>query len=101
MAEAAEIEAMLNNEQFIKEAAQDAFSKFDKDKSGTIDASELEEIMKDLSKDLKIEPPSKKDVQDILKQLDTDGSGKLDVNEFCQFIKLILAITLGALKAAK
>ena len=98
---AEEIEKMLNNEEFIKEAAKDAFNKFDKDKSGELDVNELEEVMKDFSNDVKIDPPTKKDVQDVLKMIDTNKSGKIDLNEFCQFIKLILKVALEAMKQAK
>ena len=89
---------MLNDEEFIKAAAQDAFDKFDKDKSGELDINELETVMKDLSKDLKMDPPSKADVQEVLRRIDTNKSGKIDVNEFCKFIKLILLLALEVIK---
>ena len=95
---AEELEALINNQEALTEISKAAFNKFDADKSGEIDANELEAIMKDMSKDLKIDPPSKDEVKQFLDMLDTDKSGKIDLKEFTQFIKLILQAALETLK---
>ena len=98
---AQEIEALINNEEALLQISKAAFDKFDTDKSGEIDQNELEAVMKDVSKDLKIDPPSKDEVKKFLDMLDTDKSGKVDVKEFSAFIKLILQAALEGLKEAK
>ena len=98
---AEELEALINNDEAIAQISKIAFDKFDTDKSGEIDVNELEAVMKDVSKDLKIDPPSKDEVKQFLDMLDTDKSGKIDVKEFSAFIKLILKAALEALKEQK
>ena len=35
------------------------------------------------------------DVKDMMKELDKDGDGKLDLKEFSEFIRQVLAGTVG------
>ena len=98
---AEELEKLINNEEALKQICQGVFNQFDKDKSGELDTNELEAIMKDVSKDLKIDPPTKDDVQQFLATLDKDKSGKISMDEFSVFLKKILQIALEALKAKK
>ena len=95
------IEQVLNDEAMMKELCKEAFEEVDKDNSGEIDESELESIMKKMSKKMKIDPPTKEDVKDILNSLDSDHSGKLNLEEFSKFMYLILTATLQALKEGK
>ena len=96
-----ELEKIINNEEALKQICQGVFDKFDKDKSGELDANELETIMKDISNDMKVDPPTKDDVQQFLSTLDKDKSGKISMDEFSVFLKKILQIALEALKAKK
>ena len=98
---AEELEKILNDEAAMNAICKEAFEEVDKDKSGEIDESELEAIMKDISKKIKIDPPTKEDVKDILNSLDSDHSGKLSLKEFSKFMHLILSAALQALKEGK
>lgn len=57
--------------------AQNTFNKFDADQSGSIDASELENIISALGADF-----SPKELQQAMLELDGDGNGTLDREEF-------------------
>ena len=92
---------LVNDEAAMDACAKAAFEKVDKDKSGQIDCSELEAVMKDTSKDLKIDPPKPEDIKKFLDMLDTDKSGKLELNEFSKFFKLLLKGIYEALKEQK
>ena len=57
--------------------------------------------MKDLSSDIKVDPPTKDDIQKLLAALDKDKSGKLSIDEFSKFLKMLMQIALDAIKAKK
>lgn len=96
-----EFEKLVNDDAALEACAKAVFEKVDKDKSGQIDCSELEAVMKDASKDLKIDPPKPEDIKKFLDMLDTDKSGKLELNEFSKFFKLMLKAIYDALKEQK
>lgn len=54
-----------------------AFAAFDKDGSGTIDASELKQCLKAMGKH-----PDPLELEELLRQMDTDGNGVIDFEEF-------------------
>ena len=56
---------------------KEAFDMFDKDKSGTISATEITKIMKNFGN-----PVSKKEVERMIAEIDTSGDGELDFEEF-------------------
>merc|ERR1711924_45384 len=56
---------------------REAFAVFDKDNSGTIDASELAEVMKTLGESLTAE-----EIQEMIKEADIDGDGQVSFEEF-------------------
>ena len=60
-----------------KEEIDNAFSLFDKDRSGTIDVNELKDAMKALGIFLR-----KKEVRVVMTKVDKDGSGAIDKDEF-------------------
>jgi Ca2+-binding EF-hand superfamily protein len=88
------IRDILNNESKFTEVARVAFDSVDTDKSGSIDASELEKVMVQIATDMGADPPTKDDVQEVLKHLDTDNSGKIDFNEFKVLIRDVLEAML-------
>ncbi len=51
-----------------------AFKQYDKDKNGSISASELYEVMKKFRGDI-----TKKEVQDLVKKIDKDGNGSINI----------------------
>lgn len=59
---------------------------FDRDRSGTIDVSELRDAMKALGIFLK-----KQEVRDYLQKVDKDGSGSIDRIEFTGLMACILS----------
>ena len=96
-----EFEKLLNDDAALEKCAKAVFEKVDKDKSGQIDCNELEAVMKDTSKDLKIDPPKPEEIKKFLDMLDTDKSGKLELNEFTKFFKLLMKGIYEAMKAEK
>ena len=56
---------------------KESFDMFDKDRSGTISASEILKIMKNFGY-----PLSKQEVDKMIATVDTDGNGELDFEEF-------------------
>ena len=71
-----------------------AFDSVDSDKSGQIDASELEKVMAQIATDMGADPPSKEDVLEVLEHLDTDKSGKISFDEFKVLIRDVLEAML-------
>ncbi|GER49054.1 centrin2 [Striga asiatica] len=57
---------------------KDAFEQFDTDRSGTIDANELNEAMRVLGFE-----SSEEEITRIIAEVDKDGSGTIDFDEFC------------------
>jgi Ca2+-binding EF-hand superfamily protein len=88
------IKDILSNEKKFTEVAKVAFDSVDTDKSGQIDASELEKVMVQIATDMGAEPPSKEDVLEVLEHLDTDKSGKISFDEFKVLIKDVLEAML-------
>jgi Ca2+-binding EF-hand superfamily protein len=84
-----ELKAILADETKFNELAHVGFTKTDTDKSGLIDAAELEAAMKEISTELGIPAPSKEDVSNVMTALDTDKSGKIDFNEFKVFVRKV------------
>lgn len=88
------IKDILENEKKFKEVAKVAFDSVDTDKSGQIDAEELEKIMSQIASDMGAEPPTKEDVKEVLDHLDTDHSGQIDFKEFSVLIRDVLQAML-------
>ena len=84
------IKDILNNDKKFTEIAKVAFDSVDTDKSGTIDAEELEKVMVQIANDMGAEAPTKEDVCEVLEHLDKDRSGKIDFNEFKVLIHDVL-----------
>ena len=88
------IKDILNNEKKFTEVARVAFDSVDTDKSGQIDAVELEKVMVQIANDMGADPPSKDDVMEVLEHLDEDKSGKIDFDEFKVLIRDVLEAML-------
>ncbi len=81
---------ILKSESKFNEVARVAFDSVDTDKSGQIDAEELEKVMTQIALDMGAEPPSKSDVIEVLEHLDSDKSGKISFDEFKVLIRDVL-----------
>ncbi len=88
------IKDILKNDKKFTEVAKVAFDSVDSDKSGTIDANELEKVMVQIANDMGADPPTKEDVLEVMEHLDVDHSGKIDFNEFKVLIKDVLEAML-------
>jgi centrin-1 len=71
--------AKLTKEQ--ESEIREAFSLFDTDNSGTIDASELKVAMKALGFE-----PNDNEIKEMIEEIDKDGSGTIDYNEFFELM---------------
>ena len=88
------IKDILSSDKKFNEVAKVAFDSVDSDKSGQIDASELEKVMAQIATDMGTDPPSKEDVLEVLEHLDTDKSGKISFDEFKVLIRDVLEAML-------
>jgi Ca2+-binding EF-hand superfamily protein len=84
------IKDILNNEKKFNEVAKVAFDSVDTDKSGQIDAEELEKVMSQIASDMGVLPATKEDVIEVLQHLDADNSGKISFDEFKVLIRDVL-----------
>ncbi len=84
------IQSVLNDEVRLNEIIHEAFTKVDKNNDKSIDESELEKIMVQITCDMGAEPPTKEDVKEVMEALDTDRSNSIDEKEFGELIKNIL-----------
>jgi calmodulin len=76
MAETEAVEhAELTQEQIAE--FQEAFSLFDKDKTGTIPTKELGTVLRSLGQN-----PTEEELQETINEIDADGSGDVDFSEF-------------------
>mmetsp|Transcript_91681 Transcript_91681/g.245611 ORF Transcript_91681/g.245611 Transcript_91681/m.245611 type:complete len:157 (-) Transcript_91681:85-555(-) len=64
------------------EEMREAFMVFDRDKSGSVTASELKHVMNNLG-----EQVSDEEVENMIAEADADGDGELSFDDFLQFIK--------------
>jgi calmodulin len=78
-------------EMMIEEVAKKAFDAFDEDKSGVIDAKELEEIMIKIAVDMGAVPPTKEDIRELMEEVDVDKSGQIEYAEFKDLIRLFMS----------
>lgn len=67
---------------YSQDELRDAFSQFDQDGSGYIQAEELEQIMKKLGR-----PVSRTQIESMISALDRSGDGKIGFEEFVQLFK--------------
>ncbi|CAL1126429.1 unnamed protein product [Cladocopium goreaui] len=65
------------------EELQEAFSVFDRDKSGQVTASELKHVMNSLG-----EKVTNEEVEQMIAEADIDGDGELSVDDFIQFVQM-------------
>jgi Ca2+-binding EF-hand superfamily protein len=84
------IKNILNNDKKLDRIARLAFQSVDKDGSGLIDIRELELVMVSISKDLRLDPPSKQEIKEVFNMLDSDQSGNISYKEFKVLIRCVL-----------
>eukprot|EP00413_Alexandrium_margalefii_P043912 CAMPEP_0204590260 /NCGR_PEP_ID=MMETSP0661-20131031/49688_1 /ASSEMBLY_ACC=CAM_ASM_000606 /TAXON_ID=109239 /ORGANISM="Alexandrium margalefi, Strain AMGDE01CS-322" /LENGTH=153 /DNA_ID=CAMNT_0051600275 /DNA_START=45 /DNA_END=506 /DNA_ORIENTATION=- len=65
-----------------QEEMREAFTVFDRDKSGSVTANELKHVMNSLG-----EQVSTEEVEAMIREADADGDGKLSFEDFLQFIQ--------------
>lgn len=71
----------IDQDPALYQELKEIFDFFDKDQSGTIDASELVNILQCLG-----ENPIEAEVQDMINALDKDGNGTIDWREFAEMM---------------
>jgi Ca2+-binding EF-hand superfamily protein len=74
----------------LKEVVKAAFDGIDTDKSGFVEATELKNVMKIITQDNGVDPPTDADLQDAMEWLDKNGDGKLSLDELTQLVKDVL-----------
>ena len=84
------IEKLLNDKTTLDGIIKRAFDSVDINNDHSIDETELEKIMVQITSDMGAEPPTKEDVKEVMEALDTDRSNSIDQEEFGQLIKNIL-----------
>ena len=77
-----------NNTKKFTEITSSSFDKYDKDKSGYIEYSELKEVINDMAKQFNLATNVDEDlVKKAFESLDTNKDGKLSKEEFTQLTK--------------
>ena len=72
----------LDTEQSAEELARGIFETYDKDKSGFIESSEVEQMMIDTYSSINMNfTPSSYDVETYIKVLDADGDGRISLQD--------------------
>ena len=84
------IKNLLNDKTTLDGIIKRAFDSVDINQDHSIDETELEKIMVQITSDMGAEPPTKEDVKEVMEALDTDRSNSIDQEEFGQLIKNIL-----------
>jgi Ca2+-binding EF-hand superfamily protein len=73
----------------IVQVARQIFDKFDKNKDGSVEKSELKPLLSTISKQLNLPDPTDEDIENGLKELDLNKNGKLEFEEFYPFYKQV------------
>lgn len=73
-----------------------AFSKFDRDRSGTIESKELKEVMRSCGLQ-----PTNENVEELLRSVDTDNNGKIEYEEFMHIMAKRILETDGKAELEK
>jgi len=73
----------------IVQTARQIFDRFDKNKDGSVEKSELKPLLSTISKQLNLPEPTDEDIENGLKELDLNKNGKLEFNEFYPFYKQV------------
>jgi len=81
---------ILKSKEKFNEFAKKQFDFVDTDRSGLIDASQLEKSMVQIAIDIGADPPTKDDVLEVMEHLDGEKSGAIDFDEFKIIIKDVL-----------
>lgn len=84
------IKAILADKAKLREVTQAAFNGVDTDKSGTLDLTELRQVMEKVAVDSGAEPPFEDQVKEVMIALDKNGDGVLTVEEFERLIVDVL-----------
>jgi len=71
----------------LREVLHDLFQHYDRDKNGTLDRSEVKQILIDLNEHYRT---SEKQVVDFFSQFDSDGDGRVDFDEFLHGIYSVI-----------
>ena len=76
------VKDILKDKEKLKQITKAAFEAVDTDKSGYLEAAELEQVMNNVAVDIGVEKPTREEVEEVLKELDENGDGKLSLEEF-------------------
>ena len=79
----------------IKIVSDLAFDAVDLDESKSLDQDELNIIIREVAKEMRVKPPTDNDIESILQELDEDGSNEIDKEEFVKLINLVFEQMLG------
>ena len=84
------IKEILSDNNEFNNLTKLAFDKVDTDRSGTIDKTELIEIMKRVSEDMGVNPEDEEALEEQFKMVDRDNSGYIDFGEFSALMQKLL-----------
>ena len=91
-----DIEGILYNPNQLDKLVQVAMKTVDTDGSGSIDKSELGNIMRQVAVDVGDDDPSDLDVDEVFKEFDKDQDGKINYEEFREIIVRVLKNILNS-----
>ena len=85
-----EIKEILADELKLDSIAKEAFNSVDADESGSINKSQLKQLMASISNDLGFEEDAQDDFEEVINTLDTNKSGLFTLEEFKNLLRTIL-----------
>jgi Ca2+-binding EF-hand superfamily protein len=91
-----DIEGILFNPSQLDKLVQVAMKTVDSDGSGSIERSELGNIMRQVAMDVGDDEPHENDVDEVFKEFDKDQDGKINYEEFKEIIVRVLKNILNS-----
>ena len=90
-----QVTAILEDESRLTSMSNAAFEEVDRDRSGSIDQTELHRAMDKFAALMKLPPPRETDIQALYQQLDTNKDGTIDKREFLELVRETLRRLIG------
>lgn len=96
MASRKDIEAILNDQTQLNRLVYVAMKTIDANDSGSLDMSELGNIMRQVALDVGENIPSNSDIKEVFEELDRNKDGLIDFEEFKELIIRVLLNILSS-----
>ncbi len=84
------LDALLKDEKTFSEVVSAVFGSIDKDKSGTLELTEVEEFIKGVCSEMGIKKaPGMENIKEVFEELDEDHSRTISKDELAKFLRVL------------